>query len=173
MKYTLTPSESSKLLKKIIEEKAIILANEAQSSTFNAALGEDVESVRPIYDYESTCKMIADFDEKIRIIKHAINCFNTTTVVGDTRMTIDQLLVYIPQLTEKRNKLYDMQARLPKKRTSVSGYGNNSVIDYRYTNYDVEQVKKDYMAVSDELRRVQTALDLANSTLKLEFALND
>lgn len=116
-------------------------------------------------------KYLESCDEKIRILKHAINCFNTTTLVGDTGMTIDQVLVYIPQLTEMKNRLFDMQSRLPKQRVSVGGIGNNTVIDYLYTNYSVEQAQEDYTKVSDELRSIQTALDVVNTTVKMEFEL--
>ena len=173
MKYTVTSAEASKMLKKVLEEKSIVLANERQSSVFNASLGEDVDSVRPVYDYEETQKALEFFDRKIRILKHAINCFNASQIVGDTGMTIDQVLVYIPQLTEMRSRLYDMQNRLPKQRTSVGGIGSNTVIDYRYANYSVEKAKEDYMRVSDELRTIQTALDVVNTTVRMEFELPD
>ncbi len=173
MKYTVTSAEASKMLKKILEEKSIVLTNERQSSVFNASLGEDVESVRPAYDYEETQKFLEGCNRKIRILKHAINCFNASQTVGDTGMTIDQVLVYIPQLTEMRGRLYEMQNRLPKQRTSVGGIGSNTVIDYRYTNYSVEKAKEDLARVSDELRAVQTALDVVNSTVKMEFELPD
>ena len=173
MKYTVTSAEASKMLKKILEEKNIVLAKERQSSVFNASLGEDVDSVRPVYDYEETQKTLEFFDRKIRALKHAINCFNASQTVGDTGMTIDQVLVYIPQLTEMRTRLYDMQNRLPKQRTSVGGIGSNTVIDYRYANYSVERAKEDYMRVSDELRKVQTALDVVNTTVKMEIELPD
>lgn len=173
MKYTVTSAEASKMLKKILEEKNIVLASERQSSVFNASLGEDVDSVRPVYDYEATQKALEAFDRKIRVLKHAINCFNSSQVVGDTGMTIDQVLIYIPQLTEMRSRLYDMQNRLPKQRTSVGGIGSNTVIDYRYTNYSVERAKEDYMRASDELRKVQTALDVVNTTVKMEIELPD
>ena len=173
MKYTVTSAEASKMLKKVLEEKSIMLANERQSSVFNAALGEDIDSVRPVYDYGETQKALEFFDWKIRILKHAINCFNATQIVGDTGMTIDQVLVYIPQLTEMRSRLYDMQNRLPKQRTSVGGIGSNTVIDYRYANYSVEKAKEDYMRVSDELRKVQTALDVVNTTVRMEIELPD
>ena len=171
MKYNVTSAEASKLLKKIMDEKNIALNNERQSSTFNASLAEDIESVRPDYNYEETKKSLESCDEKIRILKHAINCFNTTTLVGDTGMTIDHVLVYIPQLTEMKNRLFDMQSRLPKQRVSVGGIGNNTVIDYLYTNYSVEQAQDDYTKVSDELRNIQTALDVVNTTVKMEFEL--
>ena len=90
-----------------------------------------------------------------------------------TGMTIDQVLVYIPQLTEARDRLQEMQRRLPKQRASVAGIGSNTVIDYRYANYPVEQVREDYRKVSDELRAVQTALDVVNTTVKMEFELPD
>ena len=126
-----------------------------------------------MYDYEGTQKALEFFDRKIRVLKHAISCFNASQTVGDTGMTIDQVLVYIPQLTEMRNRLYDMQNRLPKQRTSVGGIGNNTVIVYCYANYSVEKAKEDYTRISDELRKVQTALDVVNTTVKMEFELPD
>ena len=173
MKYAVTSAEASKMLKKLLEEKSILLANERQSCVFNASLGEDIESVRPAYNYEETQKALEALNRKIRILKHSINCFNASQAVGDTGMTIDQVLVYIPQLTEMRNRLYDMQDRLPKQRASVGGIGSNTVIDYRYTNYSVETAKEDYTRVSDELRAIQTALDVVNTTIKMEFELPD
>ena len=47
------------------------------------------------------------------------------------------------------------------------------IIDYAYANYSVEQVKADYVRVSDELRKVQTALDLVNTTMQFEFIFPD
>lgn len=171
MKYSVTSAEASKLLKKLLEEKGILLSGECQSCVFNASLGEDIESVRPAYNYEQTQKALESCNRKIRVVKHAINCFNAAQLVGDSGMTIDQVLVYIPQLTEMRNRLYTMQNRLPKQRSSVGGIGSNTVIDYLYANYSVEQAKADYISVSDELRRIQTALDVVNTTIKMEFEL--
>ena len=173
MKYTLTSAEANKLLKKVTEERNMIEANELQSCKFNAAIGEEIESVRPEYNYSSVQFEIAKCDYKIRAIKHAINVFNTTTLVGDTGMTIDEVLVHIPQLTEKKNKLFVMQRRLPKQRTSVLGIGGNSVIDYTYANYNIETAKKDYVSVSDELREIQTALDLVNSTVTFDIEVQE
>ncbi len=171
MRYTVTSSEASKMLRKLTEEKAMLLAEERQSCEFNASLNEDVESVRPEYDYEQTQRVLSDYDRKIRTLKHAINCFNTTQTVGYTGMTIDQVLVYLPQLTERRDKLYRMQNRLPKKRASVAGIGSNIVIDYTYANYSITKAKEDYQKVSDELRMIQNALDVVNTTVTMEFDL--
>lgn len=173
MKYTVTSSQASKLLKKLLEEKELLLADERQSCVFNASLGEDVESVRPAYDYARTRSALLALNEKIRLVKHAINRFNVSQTVGETGMTVDQVLVAIPQLTQRRAVLYEMQSRLPKQRANVGGIGSNTVIDYRYTNYSVEEVKADYARVSDELRALQTALDLVNTTVTMELELPD
>ena len=167
MKYT--SAEANKLLKKLNEEKAMLLDNESRSSVFSAALGEDVESVRPEYDYMTTGEKLESINADIRKVKHAINIFNTTHTGPGFDMTIDEMLVYIPQLTEKKSRLLGMSSRLPKERKSVSGYGTNAVIDYLYANYDVSKAAEDYSAVSELLSKAQTALDIVNSTETMEI----
>ena len=81
-------------------------------------------------------------------------------------MTIDQLLVYIPQLTKRKQKFYSMQSKLPKTRENLRG---SNIIDYCITNYDTKKVKEDYAAVSDELSQAQTALDVINNSEKFEI----
>ena len=164
----MTSAEAAKLLKKLNEELNSVMRKEEQSRDFLAALGEDPESVRPKYDYEDTGRKIGEIERKIRLLKHAINVFNTTTVVPEIDMTVDQVLIYIPQLTKKCNKLWEMMNKLPKVRENAVGYGRgNPVIDYRYLNYDVENVERDYYKCKSELDRAQIQLDLVNSTLKL------
>lgn len=167
MKYT--SSEANKLLKKLNEEKRMLLDNEGRSSIFNAALGEDVESVRPEYDYSLVRSRLTALNSKIRSVKHSINVFNSTTVVDGFDMTIDEMLIYIPQLTEEKNRLYTLSSRLPKERKSVAGYGNNAVIDYTYANYDIAEAEADYIAVSDLLSKAQTALDVTNNSCTMEI----
>ena len=124
-------------------------------------MGEDVESVRPAYDYADTQKKLTELEQRIRRVKHAINVFNATHIIPDFNMTIDEMLVYIPQLTQRKNKLADMKARLPKQR--VEEYGRQSnIIDYTYANYDLAAVEADYEKVSDELSSAQLALDAVN-----------
>ena len=79
MKYT--SSEANKLLKKLNSDYQNILFTESQSKTFLAATGEDPESVKPAYDFAKTQEEIKAITKKIRTVKHAINQFNTTTVV--------------------------------------------------------------------------------------------
>lgn len=163
-----TSSEAGKLLKKLMEEQNVLLERERQSREFVASVGEDLESVRPLCDYSETQEKLNDLERKIRQVKHSINLFNLHHEVPGFSMTVDQMLVYIPQLTTKKQKLFEMAGRLPKVRDNSFGHSSN-FIDYRYANYDVEKAKEDFAAVSDELSRAQTALDLLNTTETLEI----
>lgn len=170
MKYT--SSEANKLLRRLNEERNALLDKEEKSSTFLAAMGEDPEALRPEYDYGETQKALAELDRKIRVVKHAINGFNLNCVVPGFQMTIDQMLVYIPQLTARKQKLSQMMSRLPKQRDMGSLYGHTSnIIDYSYANYDIKAAETDYEAVSDELARAQTALDVLNNTETMEIVI--
>ena len=149
----LTSAEAAKILKKLNEELSSVMRKEEQSKDFLAAMGEDPETVRPKYDYEDTSKKIDEIE---------------TTMVPEINMTVDQALIYIPQLTKRCSKLWEMMNKLPKARETVLGYGrNNSVIDYRYVNYDIEKVENDYYKCKSELDRAQLQLDLVNSTVQL------
>ena len=165
----LTQQEASKLLKKFEEEKSTLISIESMSSTFNAASTEDVEKLRPEYDYKKTQEDIIAIDTKIRKIKHALNIFNTTVQVPGFDMTIDQMLIYIPQLNLRKRKLANMQSKLPRQRNF--GHSMSNIIDYVYTNYDIDRVKADFIEVSDTLAKAQIALDTVNSSTMLEIDL--
>ena len=160
MKYT--SAEANKLLKKLNDEYAALLEKERRSRDFRAAMGEDVASVRPAYDYAKTQAHFAELEENIRSIKHAVNCFNTTQSVDGFNMTIDEMLVYIPQLTKRKSKLLEMKSKLPKERVEEQYGRQSNIIDYTYTNYDLAAVEADYEKAVDELSRAQLALDAVN-----------
>ena len=153
-----TSAQANKLLKKLNDEYTALLDKETRSRDFRAAMGEDVESVRPVYDYAETQIRLAELEAKIRKLKHAINVFNATQTVDGFDMTIDELLVYIPQLTKRKNKRVEEQ------------YGRqSSIIDYTYANYDIAAVEADYEKAADELSRAQLALDAVNQRETFEW----
>ena len=164
-----TSAEAAKLLRKLNSEFDAITRKEEKSREFLASVGEDPESVRPVYDQRETQEKLDLLEEKIRRLKHAINVFNTTTVVEGYGMTVDEMLVYIPQLTKKKEKLTAMSEVLPKARANEPFGRQSSVIDYRYANYDVEDVTSQLEKVSDELAAAQLALDGVNHSLKFEI----
>lgn len=167
MKYT--SAQANKLLKKLNDEYSALLDKEQRSRDFRAAMGEDIESVRPAYDYAKTQARLEELEGTIRRLKHAINRFNTTQVVDGFGITIDEMLVYIPQLTKRKSKLLEMKSRLPKERVEEQYGRQSNIIDYTYTNCDLAAVEADYEKTSDELSRAQLALDTVNQRDSFEF----
>ncbi len=166
-----TSAEAAKLLRRLKEEYDALLELESQSFAFVAAVSEDIESVRPAYDFAAVQAKLGELEEKIRRVKHALNVFNSTHEVPGFGMTIDQMLVYIPQLNQRRVKLRDMAGALPKSRVKGRSAANSAVIEYNYANYSVEEAKAAADAASEELARAQTALDKVNSTETREIDL--
>ena len=168
MKYTC--AEASKILRKLNEDLKVLRSKEVKGYRFTAAVDEDLESARPVYNYIQTQNDQRRIEAKIRKVKHAINCFNIETLIPEFNMTVDEMLVYIPQLSERKKKLTEMASFLPKERVS-NGYQATKIIEYTYTNYDLEKAAEDLTLVSDELARAQTALDVINNQGQLELEL--
>lgn len=162
-----TSAEANKMLKKLLDDYNDLLKKEEEAHTFKAATVEDLEDARPDYDYDWTQQRLSDIERQIRAIKHAINLFNLTKEIPGTGMTIDQVLVYLPQLTARKAKLSKMKQQQKKKR--CDGYeANSNFIEYIYTNYDPAQAEADYEKAASELGRIQNALDLVNNTVKFD-----
>ena len=150
---TMTSAYANKMLKSLEEDKAFWVNKEATSSTYVAAINE--EPVVPEYDYTEVVATITSLDEKIAIIKHALNVTNSNekVQVGDAEMSIDQ-----------------MRKQLPKAREEQRSYmSRNTVPEYRYINYDLELIKKEYEAVSKTIMEMQMALDKYNQTVQFEL----
>ena len=164
-----TSAQAAKILRNLTNELSDLLRLESKVSTFVAAVGEDPESVRPAYSFEETTAKKKELEEKIRKIKHALNVFNTDTVVPGFGMTVDEVLVYMPQLTADVSRLSELKSALPKER--VDSYGKTSVglIDYRYANYDIAAAEREYQAAADTLAKLQLALDAVNNTAEFEI----
>ena len=167
MEYTI--AEAMKLLKKLNEKVTSTLSMETESMEYLAAINEDIESVRPEYDFIKTQEDLRKLESDIRKLKHAINLFNATTIIEGFGMTIDEMLIYIPQLTAKKNKLAAMKDRLPKTREKT--YQTSPIIDYRYLNYSTEDATNEYEKTVDTLSKAQNALDRINLTRTIQIDL--
>ncbi|MBR6581536.1 MAG: hypothetical protein IKK66_09600 [Ruminococcus sp.] len=165
----ITSAKAAKMLRQLNDELRTLQVREEKTKTFVAALQEDIESVRPKYNFKEMRDAQAEVERKIRKLKHALNVFNTTTVVPDFDMTIDEMLVFLPQLNKQCSLLSGMRDAMPKVRVSSGYSGNSAILDYQYTNYDIEEANKLYIELSDILAKAQTALDLINSTVEFEI----
>ena len=89
----MTSAYANKMLKSLEEDKSYWVNKEAASMTYVVAINE--EPVIPEYDYTEVATTIANLDEKIAIIKHALNVSNANAkvYVGDSLMSIDTILI--------------------------------------------------------------------------------
>ena len=151
-----------------------LVINEAAEQTVKdiEAFGHKVKAYASnAADFEETQKQIAALEQDVRTVKHAINMFNVThTLPGFDNMTIDQALIYLPQLSGRVRKLQDMAAALPRER--VESY-RSTIIDYVIANYDIADAEKAYHAEQEKLNAIQIALDAANSgdTMEIDVSL--
>ncbi len=166
----MTSAQAAKLLRQLNDEMRTLRVREDNTKTYLASVGEDPRAVRPKYYYAAMQKQQREIERKIRVVKHALNVFNVTHIIPEFDMTIDEMLIYLPQLSKQCSKLSSMKDTLPKQR-EPSQYQNSQMIDYRYANYDPKRVEQDYITLSSKLARAQTALDLINNTEELEINL--
>ena len=168
----MTSAYANKLLKSLEEDKQFWLNKEDTCQMYTAAVNE--EPVIPEYDYVQVSKTIAEIDEKICIIKHAINVTNATAkvLVGDKEMSVDTILIKMAQLNRRKAVLDLMRKQLPKTRINQASFGNgNKVPEYRYINYDLELVKKEYEQISNTIMQMQMALDKYNQIVEFDVEI--
>ena len=169
----MTSAYANKLIKQLEEEKAFWITQEEESQVYHVAMGE--EPLIPEYDYLEVATQITRIDEKIYKIKHAINLHNVTNavMVDNERLTIDVILVKMAQLNRRKITLDVMRKRLPKSRTDLNRFssGNNRMIEYQYINYDLDLVKQEYERISEQIMKMQMALDMFNQTQEFEVEL--
>lgn len=167
----MTSAYANKMIKSLEEDKAFWVNKEAASSTYVASINE--EPVVPEYDYMEVAATIAELDGKIAVIKHALNVSNATAKVpvGDREMSIDTILIRMAQLNKRKAVLDQMRRQLPKAREEQAYMSRNAVPEYRYINYDLELVKREYEGVSNTIMEMQMALDKYNQTVQFEVEI--
>lgn len=168
----MTSAYASKMIKKLTEDKEYWHRKENESSTYIAAVDE--EPVIPDYDYATVAQTIADIDNKIVTIKHAINVNNTVNrvVVGEAELTIDEILIKMAQLSKRKLFLDAMRKKEPKTRINSGVYTSRKTApEYEYVNYDIELVKEEYERIDSEIAAMQMALDKYNQTFEFEVEI--
>ena len=164
----MTSAWANKVIRKLNDDKNYLLSNEVNGRTYVATSTE--EPVIPDYDYSAAAREITEIDEKIIRVKHAINLANATNTVqvGDDTMTVDMVLIKMAQLNTRLKTLDMMRKTQPKSRVDAY-FGSNSVApEYKYANYDIELVKKDYDRINEYITLMQLALDRYNQTVEFD-----
>lgn len=162
----LTPDGVRSLLQRLQTEKESLMKDIDQLSVFDAAVTEDVESVRPEFSLLETMGKIAEIDERVLQIRHARNIFNATTMVGNTGLTVDEVLIRMAVLSRMMNTLSFLANRQNKRRKMASG---SKEIEYTYANYNIDDAKKIYNNSESELSELREKLDYLNATQTFEI----
>ncbi|MGN0378326.1 MAG: hypothetical protein ACI4EU_01910 [Butyrivibrio sp.] len=166
----MTSAYANKLLKKLNEDMSFWLNRENEGSTYIAAVDET--PIIPEYDYSDVTSHINDINDKIARIKHAINVNNVNNriPVGDTEMSVDEILVKMAQLNRRKCTLDVMRKQQPKSRINNSSVYSARKLspEYQYINYDPNKVNADYEHVDSMICEMQLALDRYNQTFEFE-----
>ena len=139
------------------------------------ATSTEEEPLIPEYDYIEISNTLNELDEKICRLKHAINISNVNSEIDvfGKKYSVDVLLVKMAQVNKKKAKLDRMRKQLPKSRVEEGFYSaRKSFIEYRYVNYDLEKVKKDYEEVSKLLFEMQMKLDEHNQNVLFDLEID-
>ena len=159
----LTIDGSQKLLDNLMKDKSILLKKIDDLSVYVAAVTENEKELKPEFDLMDTIKQIEEIDKKIVKIRHCRNQFNNTSVINEIGMTASEALVMLPIIKVELNKWEALSVRQEKTRKK-SGLGSNKEIEYEYTNYSIQDIKKKYEEVRDMQKKIQQELNLFNAT---------
>ena len=156
-----SPIEVTNRINALKEELKDLEEYEKKSSSFFVNLGQDKESLRPSYDFEETQKRYLELTQEVIKLKHTLNVFNTSTIVPDFNMTVDQMLIYLPMLRGRKQTLQKMKDEPMNGLSSRVTYRG---VNYTYSNYSVQKVTEDYRRIAEEYSKARTALDFINVT---------
>ena len=169
MSKQFTSAAANKRLRSLEDEKQYILAMERDSATYIETDG--VEPIKPEYDYRKTADLLDEINNEVLKLKHAINIFNCTTKIPTLGITIDQALVRMAQLNQRKKTLDEMRKRLPKARKN-DPYNGTKLVEYICANYDIDLVKKEYDMICDEILELQMEIDHCNQTMKFDVSFD-
>ncbi len=165
----MTSAYANKLIKKLKEDRDYWTEIEKDRHTYIVAQGE--EAIIPEYDFLEVHRTIADIDEKIIKVKHALNVANSTNYVEieDKKYTIDMLLVKMAQMTERKAVLGAMRKLTPKSRVKKSGFGVlHQTPDVQCINFNMDVVKSEYDRIESFSNELLLTLDKYNQTVEFD-----
>lgn len=137
------------------KERERLIEKDEKLRVFTAGVFEDVEKLRPDYDYDSFQKELDRLNETIRnLTAKAVTILATERVKEYHDMTILEMLLLLRDLKSKDQRLYAMAAHLEKERHSTE-----FAIEYEHVNYDISRVEEDLKKTREEIEKVRTFFD--------------
>lgn len=162
-----TSAGANKILKKLQERKEELESKERRDNTYISADNE--EALIPDYSYTEVNSDINRINEQIMKIKHTLNVVNTSNYVkvGSNEYSIDEILVRMAQLNRRKSFLQGLKENSEKTRLGARNL--NNLVEYRYINYCMAEVKDDYEKIDNEITAMQLGLDKFNQTFEFDI----
>lgn len=161
-----TSAYLNKVIKRLEAKKGLIKDKERSGNTYIAR--DDEDPIIPEYNYDDTRAAIKEIDDKIAKIKHAINLFNTSTIVTEATGTVDETLVRLAQLNNDMAAIGRLR-NIPEKKRNSTYSSIASEIEYTYANFNPKQIEADYEAITETIADIQLKLDTINQTTQFEI----
>lgn len=162
----ITSAYANKLLKHLNDELQRLVQAESTRSVYT-----EIEGIKPIvpeYDFDYTRKEIAKLMRRITALKHEINVFNAKTIVPETDMTIDCVLIKMAMLNKEKQRLETMST-MQKRALKANPFGRQgNQVEYAVANFDVGLALIHYTNTVQEINRLQLQLDIVNNTYLFE-----
>lgn len=166
-----TSDAANKLIKKLEQEKSILIDKISKMSTFVVAVTENYDQIKAEQEAEfnlnETISQIDEIDKKIITIRHAKSLFNNSVVMKNG-LTVGDNIIRLAIL-EREKGIYSGLATRQKKKRNTS---LNKDIEYVYLNYDLEDAKKKYDSVYTEISEIQEELNIVNSSAEYKFEID-
>lgn len=154
---------ANKLCKKLTEEEKSILSYESTARTYSHSPSE--KPTIPAYSFQETEAKLREVRGKIAKLKHAINRFNTSTVLEGYGITIDQALCQMSVMHGDKKRLAEM-CQIPEVARNRE-YGSKEP-DITHRNFAIDEVQARYDELCENLMKLQQAINIANLTVEFD-----
>ena len=154
---------ANKLCKKLVEEEKSILSYESTARTYSHTPSE--KPTIPAYSFQETETKLREVRGKIAGLKRAINKFNTSEILENYGITIDQALFQMSVMHGDKARLAEM-LQIPEVSRSRE-YGSKEP-DITHRNFSVDEVQARYDELCEDLMKLQQAINIANLTIEFD-----
>ena len=143
----MTINEMGKKIGDLKTERERLIEKDKKLRVFRASEFEDLEKLRPDYDYAGFQTELDRVEEEIRkLTAKAISILTTQKVNEFHDMTVLDLLLYLRDLEKKEERLYEMTTHLEKER-----HASSLLLEYEYINYDISKVETFFVNMKREM----------------------
>lgn len=162
-----TSNELQKVIKKLEYDKTTEVQMINQNSEFVASLNEDVNQLMAEnkFNIQESVERIEIIDKKIMAIKHAKNIFNSTYKLP-CGLTIDEALIKIAMINSMLSRYRNLSEKKEKTRNKMT---LSKEVEYVYTTYDINYMRKKSDEMFEELQTIQNELNSVNAYEYIEI----